>query len=672
MKLYKHINLVLLLIISFDFFAQKINQQLCLDSSKLKDKIIFGENAEIDRISYWDSIEVSIHALPSSIQKAQLLEEIASQFEYLGINEKEVFNLKSAIKNYLHFKKNRNVALVLKKIGTYYLSQSKFEIAQAYYQRALVVFNFHKDTLNSAACIANIGTTYYYRSNYSKAIEYKLLALNKYELISDTNAIATMLVDISANYQEQRKINEALQYCNRSLMFYNLLKNQKGILKCTRRLGTIYRDLNKLDSSLSYFNSSLIISENLKSKNDIASCFMGIGSVYGDLNQYQESIKNYNKALKILYELNDNTNIAMCLFNLGNNYFDLEKYNEAEKKLNEAIVIAQDAHNLSTLSMCHELLSSLYQRKQNIPLSYIHYKKFIALRDSIFNEENIKKTVQAEENYKFDKQTLASKLANEKVLNQISLQNEKRNSTKNIIIIAIIALLVVGCILGYVFYKNNKQKQALREFEKNELKQKLLLSQMNPHFIFNSIDHIQSLIGKKDREAISYLHKFSSLTRQILEFSRETHITLVEELSSIENYINIQQLLYNNAFDFTIHVDELIDQDYTLVPPMLTQPFIENAIKHGLYGKTEGGLISISFCLKENKLWFEIIDNGNGFGNSIKKAGHKSLAMSITKERLHYYHESSNFEILTANVLSDTNQVLGAKVSFEIPYIYEK
>ncbi len=455
-------------------------------------------------------------------------------------------------------------------------------------------------------------------------------------------------------------------------MFYKLIRNQKGELKCTRRLGTIYRDLNKFDSSLNYFNKALIISKNLKSKFEIASCYMGIGSVYGDLNQFQKSIQNYEYALLILQDINDKTNIAMSLYNIGNNYFDLKTYNEAEQKLNEAIVIAQEAHNLSTLSMCHELLSALYQKKQNIPLSYIHYKKFITLRDSIYNEENIKKTVQAEENYKFDKKTLASKLANEKALNQIRLQNEKRNSTKNIIIITTIALLVVGCILGYVFYRNNKQKQALREFEKNELKQKLLLSQMNPHFIFNSIDHIQSLIGKKDKEAISYLHKFSSLTRQILEFSRETHITLTEELSSIENYINIQQLLYNNAFDFTIQVDESIDQDYTLVPPMLTQPFIENAIKHGLYGKTEGGMISISFYLKENKLWLDIIDNGKGFGHTSKKSNHKSLAMSITQERLTYYHDSVHFEIYTNNIFNDLNDILGAKVSFEIPYIYEK
>jgi sensor histidine kinase YesM len=195
---------------------------------------------------------------------------------------------------------------------------------------------------------------------------------------------------------------------------------------------------------------------------------------------------------------------------------------------------------------------------------------------------------------------------------------------------------------------------------------------MNPHFIFNSIDNIQSLIyNKQDQEAVSYLTKFSKLTRQILENSNENYIPLSEELMMIDNYLVIQQLLYNNTFDFSITVEDEIDAETILLPPMLTQPFIENAIKHGIQNKMVGGSIDILFSLKDSKLYFEVKDNGSGFKNVPKAENHKSLAMIITKERLNIYTKKSDFTVLTENVLDQHEKVIGAKVIFEIPYIYE-
>jgi sensor histidine kinase YesM len=194
---------------------------------------------------------------------------------------------------------------------------------------------------------------------------------------------------------------------------------------------------------------------------------------------------------------------------------------------------------------------------------------------------------------------------------------------------------------------------------------------MNPHFIFNSIDNIQSLIHHhQNQEAINYLAKFSKLTRQILENSNENFITLAEELVMIENYLSIQQLLYNNHFNFTITVAESIDADAILIPPMLTQPFIENAIKHGLIDQSEG-LISIHFKLEHAALLFEITDNGVGFGTSKKVGNNKSLAMKITRERLKNFSKKDNFEVHTQNIHDTHNNITGAKVFFEIPYLYE-
>jgi LytS/YehU family sensor histidine kinase len=190
---------------------------------------------------------------------------------------------------------------------------------------------------------------------------------------------------------------------------------------------------------------------------------------------------------------------------------------------------------------------------------------------------------------------------------------------------------------------------------------------MNPHFIFNSVDNIQSLIhNKQDQEAISYLGKFSKLTRQILENSNEETISLNEELSTLENYLTIQQLLYNNSFTFSIEVDESIDKENIFLPPMLTQPFVENAIKHGLKNKTQGGQVKVKFFMKEQSLFFEVSDNGSGLEEKAG-TGHKSMSTRIVTERLNTTAKKP-IEIQTKNRV-ENNEVKGVITTFEIPYI---
>ena len=139
----------------------------------------------------------------------------------------------------------------------------------------------------------------------------------------------------------------------------------------------------------------------------------------------------------------------------------------------------------------------------------------------------------------------------------------------------------------------------------------------------------------------------------------------------LENYLSIQQLLYDNKFNYTIEVQEGIDKESVFLPPMLAQPFIENGIKHGLSNTSENGKINVRFYLKNDKLFFEVTDNGKGFDTNKSVSQHKSLAMNITKERLVSYMKNKDFEVQTENLINTDGAIAGAKVVFEIPYIYE-
>ncbi|WP_343615890.1 histidine kinase [Flavobacterium sp.] len=208
------------------------------------------------------------------------------------------------------------------------------------------------------------------------------------------------------------------------------------------------------------------------------------------------------------------------------------------------------------------------------------------------------------------------------------------------------------------------------------LERRLLRSQMDPHFIFNALGNIQSMILQKDTlPAVSYLNKFAKLTRQILEQSRKETISLEEEINTLQNYIELQQLRLNNGFDYKIECDTNVETDI-LIPPLLIQPFIENAVEHGLKPQENNvrGLIEIYFKEDEEQrtLICTITDNGIGLTASRKikiNETHQSLSTTITDERLSIMQKESpnaGFTVSERDPVTDTH---GCVVIINIPIL---
>ncbi|MEO6303504.1 MAG: histidine kinase, partial [Bacteroidia bacterium] len=221
-----------------------------------------------------------------------------------------------------------------------------------------------------------------------------------------------------------------------------------------------------------------------------------------------------------------------------------------------------------------------------------------------------------------------------------------------------------------------EQKKLQLEKEVVELEQKALRLQMNPHFIFNALNSIQSQIGTDNEQAARYyLAKFSRLMRQILDNSRNTTITLEEEVNTLENYLLIEKFCNGDRFDYKITIDEKIEKDYLKIPPMLLQPFIENAIKHGLkYIDGKNGLIEVNFTEKENILECLVTDNGIGrvkaeeLNKNSKETYHKSTALLVTQERLDLLKENDDLKSLEIiDLYDEQGNAMGTKVIVRIP-----
>ncbi|MDD5695127.1 MAG: histidine kinase [Bacteroidales bacterium] len=220
------------------------------------------------------------------------------------------------------------------------------------------------------------------------------------------------------------------------------------------------------------------------------------------------------------------------------------------------------------------------------------------------------------------------------------------------------------------------QRRKLRAEQKSIImEQRMLRAQMNPHFLFNSLAGIQNYIINEDTDKASiYLSRFSKLVRNILDNSTEEHVPLEKEIDTIRNYLELQKVRYAGKFDFTISVDEKLDEENTLIPPMLAQPFIENAIEHGIKYKKTVGRIDIRFGIEGGIMRFEVEDNGVGREKArniegIQRSKHRSMATSITSERLAAINKKQRRKIsLEITDLKDaTGQGCGTRVRFGIP-----
>lgn len=218
-------------------------------------------------------------------------------------------------------------------------------------------------------------------------------------------------------------------------------------------------------------------------------------------------------------------------------------------------------------------------------------------------------------------------------------------------------------------------EQKIAEEEIDKLKQSVLRSQMNPHFIFNSLTSIQSFVLRNNAGLASkYLNSFARLIRLILEASRQDYISLKNEIAILNYYLEIQKMRFSDNFAYSFDIDENLDTEHIKIPPMLAQPFIENSIEHGIQYLEKTGEINIKLEQKENRLLFELSDNGIGRDasynlNKENIFASKSLSTKIINDRINSLNKNAKHEIFynIIDLKDELNQAVGTKVIISIP-----
>ncbi|MGC4041177.1 MAG: histidine kinase [Flavobacterium sp.] len=585
---------------------------------------------------------------------------------------------KLALKNYKKGSTSKEQMIYAEWLASYYsivaneyTQKAMPEKALAYHDKTIAILKSIKSYDEMHVAALGKAAFYVIMEKDKEAIPLIYAALKYFEkdttkYIEQMSYALTMMSNV---YSGQNQFEKAIYYNLKAIGYYDAFykknpSNHGLYLKalCLNDIAFCYTRMKKFNESIAYSKKSLAITKKIGADSQTALALARMGEAYIKLSHFDESEKLYQEVLgmKTLSEANDNLPITMSTLGLGMLYLEKGDLAKASQYANKGFALSKESGNISLQKQGADLLYTINLKARNFEKALEMYKYYEKIVDSsqILESKNVFEKQQLQ--YDFEKKELNYKLV-----------SQKKAAVKNNWLIGLSGAIVVLLLGIYFYYRNNKQKQEIAGLEKNQIKQKLLITQMNPHFIFNSIGNIQGLINdKKDKDAVNYLTKFSKLTRQILENSNENYISLAEEVEMTENYLSIQQLLYPDKFTFKIDIEDNIDTENIFLPPMLTQPFIENAIKHGV-NTTENGRIDIRFYLNDSKLFFEVTDNGKGFDASKKIENHKSLAMTITKERLINYTRNQDFVVHTANIKDSEENVVGAKVSFEIPYIYE-
>lgn len=249
------------------------------------------------------------------------------------------------------------------------------------------------------------------------------------------------------------------------------------------------------------------------------------------------------------------------------------------------------------------------------------------------------------------------------------------------LILEFIAFLafIYGLVLLYIKRVRRKaqEKSRINEMIANS-RLAALQSQMNPHFVFNSINSIQKFVLKNDVEqAYNYLTKFSRLIRLVLQYSRRKLISLQEELDMLRLYISLEQLRFNNEFEYKEEIQDGLNLDQLFIPPMLIQPFLENAIWHGITPaeNQRKGSISFSLYIEGNLLKVQIEDNGVGRQRNKVKEGYESLALKVTEERLNLLntvYKQNTGSLRFVDLFDAQLAPIGTKVIFTFPILKEE
>ncbi|MES2593052.1 MAG: tetratricopeptide repeat protein [Bacteroidota bacterium] len=494
--------------------------------------------------------------------------------------------------------KNPTVLIAVKKgiaksynnLGVFNLLKGNYMLTLDYHFKALEISESLDDKKGIAATSINLGIVFFDQGDYAKALNYYFKALQITEELNEKKWYSYALNNIANVFFEQKEYTKALDYYFKALKVAEELGDKDGIAIKMVNIGNVYRILalsekvpalrdSLNEKALNYHYKALKMYEELENKNGIASAVSTIGTDYMYIiksrkgvvekdSLYKKALNFFSKALK-MYVIQENKNgIAESYGNIGLVYFETKKYKEAEEYIQKSLAIAVEINAIDFVKDNHELLSVLYTQTHQPAKALEHYKKHIAARDSLFNEENTKEMLRSEMNFEFENKLAEEKLVQDKK-NAIALEKLKQQRQQGnyfIIGFAIVLLFLFFIFRNYTMrvkaqklfhlmeQKLTKNELEINKLEKNRLGSELMLYQEKLLSHTNLIKEKTRLLDNLQEQLDEIKHKNIGLSEQTAEYLLAT---IKENINSREYW---EEFITNFNLVYKAFMDRLIEE----------------------------------------------------------------------------------------------------------------
>ncbi|RPD38272.1 tetratricopeptide repeat-containing sensor histidine kinase [Chitinophaga barathri] len=537
--------------------------------------------------------------------------------------------------------------------GVQYIMEEKYDSARAFINESMQLAK-EKDSTGKHIIAAKIQLADLLKEQhrFDSALHY---ARDAYYLAhkSDTNGLPIICLRLSEIYME---IGD--EPAIRKYLFEGFERATQPKLKTVfaNNIAKYYDDQNQPDSAVHFFKAML--NDTLFSNPYFdAVKYENLGILLGKQDKPAEGLPYQLQALALNKELG--TLDGESVFGVADTYYLIGRYAESEAYLDTAYTMAKESGD-------QETITSVWRKRAQNHAARGQYQQAYASMDSSLGayrlEVDSSIAMQARE-----LETQYAVKAKDEEIQQLAFENKVNRQIRQqqrLIIASMILGAVLVAAIGFLLYRRRKLEQQLRE---TSLRQRLLRSQMEPHFIFNTLSVLQSFIRNDDREkSIRYLNKFAKLVRISLENARESFVPLKDEITALESYLSLQLMRFEGTFDYSLDVYDQYEDDGLLIPPMLLQPFVENAIQHGMRQLDRKGMISIRIERGPHVLHCVIEDNGRGMQE--EKQDKTSLSTVITQDRLSMLSKQTKRPASLRVIDKRTENGEGIRVELDVPF----
>jgi Histidine kinase len=543
-------------------------------------------------------------------------------------------------------------------LGEEYYVKGDFKKSEEYYNKAKELYDEEKNDEGVSKSSRGLAKVQEELSKKEEALKNYIEAEDRSQKIGDTNALRLNINDVS-RLGKGRKVATQEKDLEDNISLNKKNKDTTELIASYNKLATLNAATNKPNSAVENLSSAYNVSKSIPIQ---ARAFnQKITDIYV-LN------KDFDKAISTKKELLNESFVKASSETKANETNQLAEIYLQKKETITAVTLLKESYNISiknghTLEAKRsiEKLDSLYRTEGKKDLSLALYKEFLILLPELVGK---------------DSSLIDNKIIQETEEKLKALQEEKalkddlikRKNRFNYWLIGSLVLLI--SFIGVILYLLKKARIKNKQIALQSLRR-----EMNPHFIFNSLNSINQFIANNNELAANqYLTKFSTLMRRVMENSKDDFVLFSKEIELLQNYLDLEKSRFTDKFDFKIEIDDkLFASEELHVPGMLIQPYIENAIWHGLRYKDEKGLLQLSFLQTNNNIQIVIEDNGVGIAESkksktINQQKQQGRGISNTLERIKILNELYRHNI-TCVVEDKVAPAHGVKVLLTIPII---